>query len=170
MFICSLIVIKCTQWLDCGREKGAGRAQYSTLSAVSPMPLAWQAAVVRANRGDSPGGPGLAPAPATATAESGLTAEHRAQPGPGKGSLLPAASPLLPAAVTVQGYAAGSVLVPGVLPEGLPSPAAGSNGQPQRVARGEQGAPQLPCYTSTSHVSTPHQHRPHPTYASSAGR
>lgn len=58
MFIWSLIAIKHAQWLDCGREKGAGRAQYRVLSAVSPMPLTWQAAAsaaVRENWGDSPG-------------------------------------------------------------------------------------------------------------------
>lgn len=40
------------------REKGAGRAQYRVLSAVSPMPLSWQAAAsaaVREDWGDSPG-------------------------------------------------------------------------------------------------------------------
>lgn len=58
MFIWSLIAIKRAQWVDCGREKGGGRAQYGALSTVSPMPLAWQAAASaagRANRGDSPG-------------------------------------------------------------------------------------------------------------------
>lgn len=111
--------------------------------------------------GWQPGCPRLTPAPATATAETGLTAEDQAQPGPGKGSLLPAASPLLLVAMTLQVYIAGSVPVRGNLPEGL-----------------REQCPASPCGTvwagcilaPSLHINIPHQHLPYPTSASSAGR